>query len=98
MDDPWDFGEGNIDLKKRPVVDNPDGSISTVRSMSFNLDGKEVLLPTVSEDGRILTPDEAVAQYRRTGKHLGVFASPEEATSYAQRLHEQQEKLYRGKR
>ena len=33
-------------------------------------------------------------QFRRTGKHLGVFDSPETATSYAKQLHESQDALY----
>jgi hypothetical protein len=84
---------GNIDLANRPRVRNPDGSISTVASRSYNIDGKEVLLPTVSEDGRIMDDQETVEQYKKTGKHLGIFNSPEEATKYAKQLHEDQAKL-----
>ena len=87
------FGRGNIDLTNRPKVVNPDGSISTVRSMSFNFDGKEVLLPTISDEGKNLSPEEAQEQFRRTGKHLGIFDSPEEATKYAKQLHKDQEKM-----
>ena len=85
---------GNIDLSARPVVRNADGSISTVRSISVGIDGKEYLIPTVSEDGKVLSEDDAVKQFKKTGKHLGVFDSPEDATAYARRLHEGQDVLY----
>lgn len=85
---------GNIDLNNRPVVRNPDGSISTVRSISANFDGREVLIPTVSDDGRVLSDDEAIAQYQKTGRNLGIFDTPDNATAYAQRLHQDQERMY----
>ncbi|RWI22883.1 MAG: DUF882 domain-containing protein [Mesorhizobium sp.] len=90
---------GNIDLAKRPVVKNADGSISTVRSMSFeNNKGQEVLIPTVADDGsRILSDQEAKEQYGRTGKHLGIFDNADDATAYAKSLHESQAKFYGGK-
>ena len=84
---------GNIDVMNRPQAMNPDGSISTVRSMGVNLDGNEVLIPTVSEDARVMGDDEAIDQYKRTGRHLGMFDSPESSTAYAGRLHDQQEAL-----
>jgi hypothetical protein len=37
---------------------------------------------------------EAVAQYRKTGKHLGKFSSVDDANAYAKQLHEDQDAEY----
>lgn len=81
---------GNIDLQNRPRVNNANGSVSTVKSVGVNLDGREVLLPTIDDSGREMSVDEAVEQYRRTGKHLGIFRDSQSATAYAQSLSNQQ--------
>ena len=87
---------GNLDLLSRPSAPNPDGGMSSVFSMSVGMDGKEYLIPRVSEDSRLLTEDEAFDAFMKTGNHLGIFDSPENATAYASALHEQQASLSRG--
>lgn len=92
------YGAGNIDLYDRPQYRNANGSISTVDSMSYNIDGQEVLLPTVwNRNG---TPyhssndEEILQRYRDTGEYLGKFSTVEEANDYAEKLHLEQQERY----
>lgn len=82
---------GNINTRARPHVKNKDGSVSTVLSASYNIDGQEVLLPKISPDGKVLNDKQAIDLYKKTGQHLGIFDSPEAATAFAQQLHKDQE-------
>lgn len=88
--------EGNIDLNNRPVANNPEtGGQSTIYSMGVGLDnGQEALIPRVSNEGRILSPEEAIEQFRKTGKHLGIYKSKEIAEKAAEQLHQQQMAQY----
>ena len=81
---------GNIDLYKQPKVNNPiTGETSTVFSKSFGLNGKEVLLSSVTPEGVFLkTNKEVLDYYKKTGKHLGIFNTPQEADQYAEKLHQ----------
>jgi hypothetical protein len=93
------YGMGNIDLYNRPQYLNPDGAISTVRSMSFNDGTGEILVPTIAfnKQGQpyMMTDDEAINRYYDTGEHLGKFKTIDQANDYAERLHKQQEHIYR---
>lgn len=82
--------EGNIDLGARKRVENGDGTFSTVVSKSFEMDGLEILVPTLDPDGNSMTDDQAVQRYMETGEHLGKFDTPDAATAYAVRLSERQ--------
>ncbi len=87
--------KGNIDLHNRPKVKNADGSISTVRSISYrNKQGQEVLIPTVSNEGKILSNQDAIKYWGEKGQHLGKFDDVASANAYAQSLHEEQAKEY----
>jgi hypothetical protein len=91
-----DYGKGNVDLNDRPTIKNPDGSISTVYSMTFtNDDGTAVLVPGVRKGlDRKMTSEEAWQWYKKTGEYLGKFKTEGEASKYAETLHEDQAKLY----
>ena len=88
------YGLGNIDLYNRPQVKLPGGEIATVKSMSFNDGLGEILVPRVSDDGRILTEREAIDNYYNTGKYLGKFNTVDEANKYAEQLHNEQDRYY----
>lgn len=99
---------GNIDLNQRPVVQttgvrgtdfcqlNPvvQTTISTVRAITITEDGVAILIPTVSDDARIMSDAQAIATYHSSGKHLGRFDTEAHANAYAGRLHLQQQQLY----
>jgi len=74
---------GNIDLASRKQFSNPDGSFSTLRSMSFGTPQGETLVPTVRPDGWYMSPHEAIARFYQTGQHLGMFDSPQRANEFA---------------
>lgn len=82
--------KGNINLASRPICKNTDGSVSSERSMSFNEDGQEIIIPTIrTENGKRvdMTPQEAIEWYHKTGEHLGKYGSVEEADQAAERIH-----------
>lgn len=85
---------GNIDLQNRPRYKNPDGSISTVRSMSFEEGGKEILVPTISQQGQSLNNKQAIDEYHKSGQFLGKFKDANSATAFAQSLHKAQDQFY----
>ena len=82
---------GNLPLEVGPQVKNKDGSISTVRTISIGVPEGEVLIPTVV-DGRVVSDEQAIEHFNRTGQNFGTFRSPEEATAYAQWLHRKHER------
>jgi hypothetical protein len=84
---------GNIDLDNRPVVHNPDGSISTELSFSRGTSKGEVLVPQVV-NGRILSQDAAWQHYLKTGENLGTFDTPANADAYAKQVHARQDEFY----
>jgi hypothetical protein len=63
---PGQISAGNINLRYRPSVPNPEGGESTVFSESAGQRGAEVLYPRVV-NGKLLTSEEAWKHYLSTG-------------------------------
>lgn len=82
----------NIPLRDRPVVQNPpdaehpNGSSSTVSTITIESDGRGVLLPTIINGKRVSEP-EAIKHWQDTGESLGVFKSENDANEYDKKLH-----------
>jgi len=83
---------GNIEQERQRLFRLPGGDYSTtlLHSMNVDIDGKEVLLPTVDEQGRQMSEQEAIDRYRQTGEHLGKFRTPEAAAAFGQMLSQTQ--------
>lgn len=79
--------EGNINLENRPKVWNKEGNYETVKTITSEIDGKTVLLPTII-NGKEVSKKEAVEHYRKTGEHLGIFKNEKDADKYDKQLHE----------
>ena len=67
-------------------------------SISYSIDGKEVLLPTVwMKDGKPYhshDDEEILQHYEETGEYLGKFDTPEDANAYGKQLHRAQDFYY----
>ena len=85
--------KGNIDLKKRKVLNNPDGSISTESSISVTFDDFVVNIPTVL-DGVRVSEDDAIKSFMKSGKHLGKYKSVKSAEAAAENTHLEQQDRY----
>lgn len=88
---------GNLGEEIRYRVRNPDGSVSTVRTMSIGTDKGETVIPTVIE-GRVVSDDDAIKHYYDTGENFGTFGSVDDAEAYAQSLHERHARMLENER
>ena len=94
---------GTIDLNKRKVIRNPDGSISTEKSFGVNVGGDtEILIPQIV-NGVLLSKPAATDHFIKTGEHLGAFDTTapgfswEKFGKYSTDLHDRQDAFYNGK-
>jgi hypothetical protein len=79
---------GNLDpFKKAPSSSS--GTLASSLTFPVATEQGQVLVPQMVK-GQLLTKREAIAHFMKTGQHLGIFDSPENATAYADSLHSAQ--------
>jgi len=91
------ISKGNINLDNLKSLKNEDGTTSSVSTMTAEFDGKTYLLPTVV-DGKRLSQDEAVENFKSTRNHLGIFQSLQDADLYDEELHKSKGWMGKGNR
>ena len=63
----------------KPILQNPDGSVSTERTIGVEADGKHYLIPTIVA-GKPVSREEAIARWRAgSNQAVGVFRTREDA-------------------
>lgn len=77
---------GNLDLNSLPAIKNPDGSMAPRTTIVPDGKGHSVIIPLVGPQGQVLSQQDATKYYMGSGKHLGVFKTPESAAAYQQVL------------
>lgn len=94
--------KGTLDWESLPGTKNADGSVSSTVTIGVDggdvgmKPGTEVLIPSFW-DGKRHSADEAIARFKETGKHLGVFANAQAAQQYVEQdLHPAQERQGQG--
>lgn len=76
-----------LDLSKQPSVPYKGGT-ATIRSIGITTGRGEVLIPTVNRVTRkVMSDEEAIRRFERTGEHLGVYGSRAAADLAASVLH-----------
>jgi len=69
---------GYVPAGTYPSFKNQDGSHSNEVSMGFRMDDKSMNLPSFW-DGQRHTPDQTLNRYKKTGEHLGAYATEADA-------------------
>lgn len=70
---------------QKPQIRNPDGTVSTEKTIGIEVDGKHVNIPTIV-NGKELSKEDAISAYKMgINDPVGVFDSREEADSAAKK-------------
>ena len=92
---------GNINMLTRPRVQNADGTISTIKPIGIRFpdpDGtlRHVLIPTIADNGSVMSKDAATLLFRKNEKHLGIFSTKLDLSRYSRMLSDMERARIRG--
>lgn len=74
---------GNMDIAKRKVFVGEDRKAKILMPITVPVGGGQyAVVPSVGEDGTVLTKDQAIEKYMETKQHLGVFETEAAARDY----------------
>jgi hypothetical protein len=82
------FEEPTVDASGLPSIQLPDGSMARVRPITFEHNDMNVVIPTVTEAGELLSDSQAIDKYLSSNWHLGKFGDPGAAQRYVDILKE----------
>lgn len=84
----------SLNLKKQPIIQNKDGSVSTVLSIGADIGkGRVIVVPTVDRRTKSIVDDNtAINNAFISGEHLGIYPNARIANLAAQAIHKNEEK------
>lgn len=82
---------GNVDMAARKVFVGEDRKAKILMPITVPVvGGQYAVVPSVDEDGTVLTKYQAISKYMETKQHLGVFETEEAARDYAGKIQSSQ--------
>ena len=80
---------GNMDTTSRKPIKLSNGEIELFKPMAFRNSGKVIVVPMITDGGKLLTESGAINKYFETGMHLGIFNNMTDAKRLIEELEEQ---------
>lgn len=74
------------DFAKYPVIKGAGGQLMPRTMVVPDGKGGGTVIPIIAPNGQVLSQQDAVANFHKTGKHLGSFKNMDAANAYAQSI------------
>jgi len=80
------FESSTINVDSLPSTKMPDGSVVSIRPITFEHEDMFVVIPTITESGELLSDSQAITKFLKSNWHLGKFGESRSAERYASLL------------